>query len=152
MLLIKTRLDRSAIHGIGVFAMNDIEAGAPVWEFLPDFDSKWTINQFQNFPEQAKAYVIRHGFFDNGFFFLDRDHSHFMNHANDANLVEGKTGHSTPGLVAARKISAGEELTCNCTELARNGAYHFAPDDADHFWDGTLVTNVLDQYSSDQEF
>ena len=149
MLLIKTRLDRSPIHGIGVFALEDIEAGAPVWEFVADFDSKWTVNQFQNFPEEAKAYIRRHGFFDQGFFFLDRDNSHFMNQADDANLVEGETGESTPGLVAARRIFAGEELTCNCTELCHNGAYHFAPFDSEHFWDGTPVKDVLDQYATD---
>jgi len=47
MLLIKTYLDKSPIHGIGVFAGEFIKKGTQVWEFNPLIDIILT-------PEQAR--------------------------------------------------------------------------------------------------
>ena len=38
MLNIKTYLDRSLIHGIGLFTNQEIMAGSIVWEFNPAVD------------------------------------------------------------------------------------------------------------------
>ena len=38
MLLVRTYLDRSALHGIGVFAAELISATTVVWRFTPGFD------------------------------------------------------------------------------------------------------------------
>ena len=38
MLLVKTYLDRSPIHGLGVFAAEFIRKGTRVWRFVESFD------------------------------------------------------------------------------------------------------------------
>ena len=42
MMLVPTYLDRSPIHGIGIFASAFIAKGTRVWEFTPDGDQVWT--------------------------------------------------------------------------------------------------------------
>ena len=37
MLLVKTRLGKSRIHGLGVFAAQPIRKGQPVWRFVEGF-------------------------------------------------------------------------------------------------------------------
>lgn len=38
MLLVRVRVDRSPIHGLGVFAAEPIARGTDVWRFTPGFD------------------------------------------------------------------------------------------------------------------
>ena len=42
MLLVKTYLDKSRIHGLGVFAAQPICKGAKIWRFVYGFDRFYT--------------------------------------------------------------------------------------------------------------
>ena len=46
MLLVKTYLEKSAIHGLGVFAGEFIAKGTKIWRFVEDFDRAYSPKQF----------------------------------------------------------------------------------------------------------
>ena len=59
MLLIKTYLDKSPIHGVGVFANEFVKKGTVVWQFNPLVDIILTEEQLNELPEVIKEF-IRH--------------------------------------------------------------------------------------------
>ena len=47
MLKVKTYLAVSAVHGIGLFADQDIPGGAAIWEFNPMVDLEFSCEEWQ---------------------------------------------------------------------------------------------------------
>ena len=104
MLLVYTKVDRSPVHGVGLFAAQDIPKGTKVWEFNPlvdvtiapeDLDklsapSRETIERLAYFCDERNAYIV------------SADGAHYMNHSDDPSVRDD---------VAVRDIAAGEELT-----------------------------------------
>ena len=112
MLLVKNRLGKSRIHGLGVFALEPIRKGRPVWRFVDGFDRCWTPAQFARLPKQARDYLQVHGYSVDGEILLPADNDHHMNHSDDANT------HWHRGCIRARRnIAKGEEITNNYREL-----------------------------------
>lgn len=116
MLLVKTRLGTSPIAGIGLFADEDIPAGARTWQFMPGYDKLLTDNEICLLPEPAKSALLEYVYLDtvSGLYVLCIDDARFMNHADDPNTsgvhVHGKIeGHD----IATRNIGRGEEITCD---------------------------------------
>jgi SET domain-containing protein len=106
MLLIKTYLDESVIHGLGVFASEYIRKGTKVWRFVPDFDRVWSPREFAKLPKPARDFIQRHGYRVDGEILLTADHDHHINHSEDAN-TRWHNGH----IVARRDIPKGTEIT-----------------------------------------
>jgi SET domain-containing protein len=115
MMLIKTRVAPSAIHGLGLFAVEPVARGTPVWRFQPGFDQSFPPGQFAALPPQAGEHARWFGFVSaaNGHWILSGDHACFMNHSVNPNT--GAPAGATPPVttVALRDIAAGEEITCN---------------------------------------
>ncbi|HEY9586021.1 MAG TPA: hypothetical protein VJJ27_00060 [Candidatus Paceibacterota bacterium] len=58
MLLIKTKVKSSKIHGLGLFADQFIPEGTEIWRFTPGFDQKFTGEQLLALPgASANLYV-----------------------------------------------------------------------------------------------
>ena len=106
MLLVKTYLDQSRIHGLGVFAAETIPKGAKVWCFVEGFDRAWSPKQFAKLPKAAQEYVAYYGYRVDGEILLTVDNDHFINHADDANTY-WRDGY----IRAKRTIAKGEEIT-----------------------------------------
>ena len=114
MIHIKYKLDRSDIHGIGVFANQDIKKGEVIFTASPILDVNITQEQFDSLEEPEKKEVIYWGFFDKPTqrWHVDFDHMHFINHSYSANTIQDLL-HLETYLIAAKDIQAGEELTQN---------------------------------------
>jgi hypothetical protein len=56
MLLVKTYLGKSKLHGLGVFAGQFIRKGTKIWRFVEGFDRFYTLKQFARLPKPAKEY------------------------------------------------------------------------------------------------
>jgi hypothetical protein len=115
MMLVRTRVAPSAIHGLGLFAVDDLPGGTPIWRFEPGFDRLFTAKQFSVLPLEAQAHLRWFAYMDkpSGAWVLSGDHSCFMNHSPDPNSG-APSGATTPiTTVALRDIAAGEELSCN---------------------------------------
>ena len=113
MMLVRTRLAKSPIHGLGVFADQRIPAGAAVWQFMPGWDIEKGLDEIGNLPEHAQEMLRHFGYVDR---YLNRlilcfDNGRFINHSSRPNV--GTDYQRCPyGLdVALRDIAKGEELT-----------------------------------------
>jgi uncharacterized protein len=122
MLLVKTRLEKSPIHGIGLFAAEPIRKGTLIWRLDFAIDVQLTASQIETLAPPARAQIRKYSYRDRvlGTYVLCGDDARFFNHAPDPNcldLPDAKGGTT----VAARDIAEGEELTCD-----------YAAFDADH--------------------
>ena len=117
MMLVKTRLGRSAIHGIGLFADQDIPKGSRIWEFTHGFDQQIPRDQLEKIPEAARNDFLKYSYTSkkNGhYYILCCDDARFFNHSEDPNVISQPNGNGEEDLdVAARDIRRGEELTCD---------------------------------------
>ncbi len=117
MLLVKTRLGLSSIHGIGLFADQDIPKGTHVWEFTPGFDQEIRREDLARIPEASRPDFLKYSYTSkkNGqYYILCCDDARFFNHNDNPNVISvpSNNGHEDID-VAARDIQRGEELTCD---------------------------------------
>ena len=108
MLLIDYYLEKSPIHGFGIFASKFIPKGTKVWEFTPGLDRKWTKEEFFELPERVQKYILHYGWLDSKTqtYRFPFDHDRFINCSNNPN-VSG----SGEEIFTLRDILEGEEIT-----------------------------------------
>lgn len=113
MLLVQTYLDRSPIHGIGLFAGEFIPKGTVIWSFTPGLDLKLRPGRVERLPEPARAWVLHYGYYlaDEKRWVVCVDDARFFNHSADPNTRNTRT------TVALRDIEKGEELTSDYHEF-----------------------------------
>ena len=115
MLLVKTRLEKSRIHGIGLFADELIREGTVVWRFHPVIDIRLTAEQIAELSgpcqEQTRRYTYREK--HTGLYVLCGDDARFFNHSAEPNCIDIFKGDHEDLTVALRDIRKGEELTCD---------------------------------------
>lgn len=118
MIHIKYKLDKSSLHGIGLFADQGIKQGELIYTASPNLDTNITQEEFDSLEEKEKSEVLWWGFFDEPSqrWHIDFDVSKFINHSDDANVTQDKN-HDEAYLVAKRDINQGEELTQNYLEF-----------------------------------
>ena len=112
MLLVKTYLDKSAIHGFGVFAGEFIRKGTKIWRFVEGFDRVYSRKQFAKLPKPARDFIKFHGYRVDGEVILTADHDHHMNHSDDPNTYL-HNGYA----IARRNIAKGTEITNDYREF-----------------------------------
>lgn len=117
MMLVRCRLGRSSIEGLGVFAAEPIAAGTEVWRFDPRFDLMVREAELAQAPAPTREFFARFAYVladRPGWLALDGDDGRFMNHADAPNLDFSEAGVAR----AARDIAEGEELTCDYNQIA----------------------------------
>ena len=126
MLNVKTYLDRSPIHGIGLFANQEIMAGSIVWEFNPAVDLVYSLDQWDtvkaSIATQSFVNLIRLSYKEEGLIYLCTDNAQFMNHSKiHDNVFHGP---SKSKMHAVRNIDIGEELLCNYLSYSDPDDFH----------------------------
>ena len=109
MLLVKTYLAESKIHGIGCYAAERIPEGTTVWIFDGRIDTLYNEQQLSKLSPPCQEQIRKYAYFDTFYhaFVLCGDDSRFINHSNDPSCLDPH-----PNIVtAARDIEIGEELT-----------------------------------------
>ena len=131
MMLVNARVAPSGIHGMGLFAIELIPHGTPVWRFLAGFDHDFSEEQFAALPELAREHTRWFCFVskENGHVILSSDHACFINHSLAPNTGALPDPRPPVTTAALRDIAAGEEITCNY--------FHY---DADAAWKLGLVS------------
>lgn len=111
MLLVRTRLEPSSIHGVGVFAAEAIATGEEIWRFAPGLDLVIPFAQLSTLPEAFQAYLATYAYHSRDVadgMILSCDHAKFLNHSEMPNTV------IAPLVTRAGcDIAAGEEITCS---------------------------------------
>jgi SET domain-containing protein len=112
MLLVKTYLDKSDIHGFGVFAGEFISKGKKIWRFVDGFDRVYSPREFSKLPKAARDFIRFHGYRVDGEILLTVDHDRHINHSEDANTT-WRNGYS----IARCDIAKGSEITNDYREI-----------------------------------
>lgn len=122
MLIVKTQLRYSPIHGLGCFAAEDIKKGQTVWRFDEGIDLVFKEEDLKKFPpsfaEFLKMYAYSPLAEKEKVYVLCADNARHMNHDDNPNLDETPDGLN----VANRDIKAGEELTCNYNQFDKEAS------------------------------
>jgi SET domain-containing protein len=118
MMHIKYKLDKSPLHGIGLFAGEDIEAGQLIYTASPLLDVNITEEQFNSLSENEKNEIKWWGFQvpEDKTWHVDFDVTKFINHSEVPTVTQDKS-HKEAYLVAVRDVKAGGELTQNYLEF-----------------------------------
>lgn len=115
MLLVKTFLKFSDIHGVGCFTAENIKAGQVVWKLDPLLDVELSEEQVKTYSPAVMDFLLTYAYGQqsNGkkTYILCGDHARHMNHSDSPNLIEAGDGNALN--IAVRDIKAGEELTCD---------------------------------------
>lgn len=114
MLLIKTTIGPSFLHGNGLFTTESIKKGDFIWQYHPNLDRRLTAEEVLKLPEKSQDFLTIYAYKSNisGLYLLCADHARHMNHSESANCGELYIkGNPESFTVALRDISAGEELT-----------------------------------------
>ncbi len=88
MLHVKTKLDVSSIHGIGLFAAEKIKKGEVVYTPSGLLDVNVSISEFALLDEISRWHITHYGFRDRGCkrYHLAFDNIRFCNHSKKPNI------------------------------------------------------------------
>ena len=118
MLLIRTSLKLSPIHGIGVFAEEFIPEGALIAEWIHGVDVRIPQETFYSLSQEQREVIRHYAYLEDEVYWLCSDNMRFFNHSYNPNTTSRSLSD-----FAARDIRRGEELTCD---------YYFFDEDAGH--------------------
>lgn len=118
-MLIETYLDKSRIHGLGLFCAKPVQKGAQLWRFAPGFDLEYSEEQMSVLPEVTRAWCQQFAYLDYHFqkYIICADDARFINHSDDANVFSDYSIDPYGIDIAVRDLKAGEELTANYGEF-----------------------------------
>lgn len=139
MLIIKTEIQKSPIHGTGLFAAEDLIKGQIIWVLHKNFDAVVSLEEWQKLVKPAQDYLQIYMYWSSRKkkYVACLDNGRFMNHAEEPNTKAayfGTLSEIPPHIlektkmskeqwelvdlsegftVTLRDIKAGEELDCN---------------------------------------
>lgn len=115
MILIKTKVEPSKIHGIGLFADQFIPKGTITWKYHPKFDMAFTEKDVQKMSEPARKIFIWYAYynFKQKKYILCFDDQRFINHSKKLANIESTPDKDT----AIRDIKPNEELLCDYSKF-----------------------------------
>lgn len=119
MLLVKTIVGTSRIHGVGVFAEEPIARGTIVWRYEPLFDRSLAESDLVDVPPAFRDYLNRYAYRSkdlDGQLILSCDNARFLNHSSSPNTDE-----LAFCSVANEPISIGQEITCDYGAFCTDG-------------------------------
>lgn len=125
MLCVKTTVKESPIHGLGLFADQQIEKGTVIWKFVEGFDQTYLPDNLENLPLEAKVFLARHAYMSKrtGRYILDTDDGRYFNHSEKPNTATSSmTNDSEDTIVAIININKGEEITINYSDQENEAA------------------------------
>lgn len=125
MLLVKTKLRGSTVHGIGLFAEEFIPKGTKMWHFASGFDLEKTCDEIKSLPESAQDWFRHFGYLDQRLnrHILSFDDARFMNHSDNPNMVPDFDQDKYGVGVATRDIKAGEEITIDYRQIEKESCF-----------------------------
>lgn len=109
MYLVKVYVDKSSIHGLGVFAGEDIPKGTVIWKLEPAFDHIYTQEEFDRLPQQAQDYLNIYAYWEHGRIIHCGDCGIYVNHSDSPNV--GNMPDDVDREIALYDIKKGEEIT-----------------------------------------
>jgi SET domain-containing protein len=113
MMLVRTTVRPSPIHGLGIFAEEFIPAGTAIWRFTPGFDLTFSKEQLESFPQLLQEYLATYAWFSakSGHYVFASDNAKYFNHSPTPNSLSAYyEGEEEVVTKAVRDIQIGEEI------------------------------------------
>jgi uncharacterized protein len=129
MMLVKTKIGPSSIHGTGIFADEDIPAGTAVWKFSPEVDRRHSQKEMDALSGAAREHMARYAYLSrmSGLYVFCSDNGKYFNHSDRPNTSSGpEDGEEEVVTRAKRDIRKGEELTADYRDFEKRESY-FSP-------------------------
>lgn len=119
MFIHNIKLQPSPVHGLGVFVLEKISQGEPVYRHRWKLDLQLTSKKFFRLDPRDQAFILHHGALDRRVnrYCLPYDNLRFLNHSDTPNL---QFDPATDQIIALRDIRAGEELLQDYGEFEDN--------------------------------
>jgi hypothetical protein len=114
MFHIQKKIGLSNIHGRGIFAIQKISKGNPIYTANLDLDTFLPEKEFESLSQDEQETMKHYGYFDDTLqkWHLAFDDIRFCNHSGEGNMTwNGNT------LLAKKDIEINEELTQNYAEF-----------------------------------
>ncbi|KKW11252.1 MAG: Nuclear protein SET [Parcubacteria group bacterium GW2011_GWA2_49_9] len=115
MLLVKTKVLQSKIHGLGLFADEFIPKGTITWRFDPQIDLYFEPEEVAKMTELKRSLIEHFAYLSQqtGKYVYSVDNTRFTNHSAHPNINNTKVleGDREVCGEAKRDIAVGEELT-----------------------------------------
>lgn len=117
MMLFKTYLSKSPLHGIGIFAGEDIALGSKVWEFTEEIDLCISVDKISTLPLLQQEILFFYGYREvkTKDLILCADNARHFNFTKYPN-TGSPTDSDDFSSFALRDIAKGEELTFSVLE------------------------------------
>lgn len=118
MFIVPVFVDKSVIHGLGLYAARDIECDDVIWRFHPKLDLTFSPDEWQSLPEHIRDALAEHAWQPErgGLINYEATAGKYINHSDDPN-----TDFRTDGIGFAKcRILRGEELTTDYREFMWN--------------------------------
>ncbi len=118
MIHIKYKIDKSKIHGVGLFTRENLKKDQIIYTASPILDVDISQEKFDSLDEKEKREVEYWGFWDepSNVWHVDFDNSKFINHSFNPTLTQDPK-YKDAYLIATRDVKKGEELTQNYLEF-----------------------------------
>lgn len=115
MLLVRTTVDVSPIHGLGVFAAEPVPAGTAIWTLDPILDRVIPVAALDTYPPHIREYLEHfcEYFPETDELVLSGDGDRYTNHSDDPNTAVAGRNAPDARVIAVRDIAEGEEITCS---------------------------------------
>ncbi len=117
MILVKTKLNKSKTHGIGLYADQFIPKGTVTWIYSNKYDQSFTKKDVKKMDEITKKQFFKYAYWDKTIskYVLCFDDQRFINHSPRPNILSTQKED-----IAAKDIKKGEELLCDYTKFDEN--------------------------------
>jgi len=116
MLMVKTKVLPSPLHGYGLFADQDIPEGTVIWKFTPGFDRKFTREEILAFPDLLQIFIYKYCWRSkkSKLYCFSADDGKYFNHADEPNCLSKYEDDEEEVITRTlHDIKTGEELTDN---------------------------------------
>lgn len=117
MMMVPVTVGKSAIHGMGIFAVSPIRAGTVIWEYTPGLDRQVSHYAVNFGDPRIISYIKQRGYVNPDrlqVWVICVDEAQFWNFPKRGEPANTKLGGLLDGeylILAARDIEANEEIT-----------------------------------------
>ena len=120
MMMVDTELRPSPIHGIGVFLLEPVRRGQPIWRFDSRIDRVYAEDEIASLPERVRRFLRTYSTWhaETGLWVLCGDNGRHFNHSDEPNTVS--MGIAFGEDIAATDLPIGTELTSDYRTICDN--------------------------------
>ena len=115
MFLIDTYLDKSKIHGVGVFSKENINKGIKIKEERPEFEIEFNSDNLPKMPLALANFINTHSYereLGSKILVMGIDNEKYLNHSEDPSVDDDG--------IALKEIKIGDEITIDYRDFDDN--------------------------------